>query len=419
MRWALLTIFVCGCGAGSRAAPFSESGKELTGCGEIADVAPHLLAFVRSQNMEPVAEVLQTQLVAPGLIQNAFAGLIKIIAKAPPPAGLLTPLNQVIVDPKSAPLAELVGNLMRYLAGVAPATASHYAVTTAFGRVLTDCDHNGPLTLVDKLVTTHLPYGCTPLSAGCDLASNRLLTAADNLLSNTSIRTLLSGINLNAVPADSFVILLQQATTILASPTYDFAQIRDLVQTNLYPLITDAALKSQLDALLAIIDQVSQPQTGIQQALVGTLSCVTAKDPNGAIDRMVFDLISDPNLKVVELLGGLSDLGNADPQEKLAGWLHQVIGLLESDPSTNNALITLIATILEEKNAELMIPALVKMGDAGVLSDLSALVKRELTPCSQRPIGTATGSSGGSSAGSTGGGSSSGNVVATSDGASQ
>jgi hypothetical protein len=281
------------------------------------------------------------------------------------------------------------------------------------GRTLTECDHNGPLTLVDKLLTTHLPFGCTPLSPGCDLASNRLLTAAGNLLSNPSIRTVLNGIDLNAVPADSFVILLQQATTILSSPTYDFSQIRNLVQTNLYPLITDADLKAQLDNLLDIVDQVSQPQTGVQQALVGTLSCATAKDPNGDIDRMVFDLISDPNLKVVELLGALNDVGSADPQEKLAGWLHQVIGLLETDPATNNALITLIGTVLEEKNAELMIPALVKMGDDGVLDDLGALVKRELTPCSERPIGT-TGSSGGTSGGSSGGSSS--GAVATSDG---
>ena len=393
MRWCLLAIWWCGCGAGDKPAPFSESGQELTGCGQLANVAPHLLAFIRSQDMAPLAEVVQTELVAPGLIQNAFAGLIKIIAKAPPPAGLLTPLNQVIVDPKTEPLSVLLGNVMRYLAGVAPATQSHYAVTTAIGRTLSECDHNGPLTLIDKLITTHLPYGCIPLASGCDLASTRLFSSAGKLLSNASIRALLGGINLNAVPADSFVILLQQATTILASPSYDFTKIRNLVTTNLYPLITDDALKSQLDELLDIIDEVSQPQTGIQQALIGTLSCATSKDPDGAIDRMLFDLVSDPHFKVVELLGALTDVGSADPQEKLAGWLHQVIGLLQTDPATNRALISLIGTVLEEKNASRMIPALVKMGDDGVLGDLSSLVSRELTPCSERPLHQPSGAS--------------------------
>lgn len=387
MRRVFLTLLMCGCGAGTRAAPFSESGQEVTGCGQLADVAPHLLAFIRSQDMEPLAQVVQTQLVEPGLIQNAFAALIKIIAKAPPPSGLLTPLNQIIADPNSAPLAAVAGNLMKYLAGVAPATASHYEVTTALGRTLTECDHNGPLTLVDKLVTTHLPFGCTPLTSGCELASNRLLAVAGDLLSNESIRTLLSGIDLNAVPADSFVILMQQATTILASPTFEFSQIDNLVTTNLYPLITDPVLKTQIDALLDVIDQVSQPQTGVQQALVGTLSCATAKDPDGAIDRMLFDLINDPDFHMVELLGAVNALGNADPDEKVAGWLHEVIGLLETDPATGNALITVVGTVLEQQNAQLMIPALIEMGDDGVLTDLSNFVKRELTPCSQRPIG--------------------------------
>jgi hypothetical protein len=102
---------------------------------------------------------------------------------------------------------------------------------------------------------------------------------------------------------------------------------------------------------------------------------------------MIYDLLTDPSLQIEELLNAVGATGSADPDEKIAGWVHQVIALLETDPATNNALITLVGTVLEEDNADRLLPALIEMADDGVLVDLKNIVERELTPCSQLPIG--------------------------------
>ena len=123
----------------------------------------------------------------------------------------------------------------------------------------------------------------------------------------------------------------------VVSPTFEFLRkINDLLVTTnlLYPLITDAALKSSARCA-ARCRPTSRPRPKPVLATSArrtyARAAPTTKDPNGAIDRMLYDLIADPELSKrssCSVLVGV--LGSADPDEKVAGWLHQVIGLLET-----------------------------------------------------------------------------------------
>ncbi len=384
----ILALGFLGCGAGSRAAPFSETGQETTGCGSLDDLAPNLLLFVRSPDMAPVADVIQTQLVQTGIMHNALVALLKIVFDAPAPPGMLTPLLTIISNPNAQPLATLVGNLLGYLAGEAPATTPHYGVTTALGRILSECDQTGPMTLLDKMVTTHLPFGCTAGTDGCKLAAFRLLDSAGGLLANPNLASVVGKLNLQSVPEASFVALFGELSSILMDPNFQFARLQTVIQTNLYPLIADPELKTNLDGLLDVLNQMTQPETGLQSALAQTVACAVSKDPDNALDDMAYDLITDPSIQLAPLLTALQSAGNADPDEKVAGWLHSVLSLLMQNPQVNDGLINLVAKVMEAQNASRMIPALIQMGNDGVLKDLNNIILKAINGCSQTAIGT-------------------------------
>lgn len=374
------------CGAGKRAAPFHENGLEPTECGSLDQVAPNLLSFMRSGRMAPIAEVMSEEIVPSGQLRTALGGLLQIAHEAPPPDGVFAPIKEVLESTETQPLFDLTGNVLRYLAGMAPFTEDHYGVTTALGAALTSCDQNGPLQLIDLLITTRLPLGCSKGSAGCELSSARLLRNLGTLMRNVALRDLLTGLTLSAVPEQSFVTLIEQMVNIATSPSFEFSSLRTVVVNNLYPLIDDQTLRTDLDVVLEDLEQLTQPQTGVQKALATTLICFENNDPNRDIYRLIYNIVVDPKIQFIELLNAVDVTAATDPEEHVAKWLHDVIGVLEKRKAAHNAIIGLVGSFLKEKNASRVIPTVVELGDAGATEDLMSIITRGLNGCSRRPL---------------------------------
>lgn len=379
-----LSLAQLSCGAGRRAAPFHENGRELTECGTLADVAPNILAFLRSGGMAPIAEMMEEDIVPSGKLRTALAGLLQIAHDAPPPDGVFGPVKQIFEDAASDPLFDLVDNVLRYLAGMAPFAEPHYAVTTSLGLALTTCDQNGPLQLLDRLVTNRLPRGCTGRE-GCTLASTKLLQDLAALARNPSLRSVLQGLTLSSVPEDAFVALIEQMVSIATSPSFQFSSLRTVVQNSVYPLIEDAKLREEVDVLLADLEDLTAPETGVQSALATTLICFESKDPSRSIYRLIYNIVVNPNIQFAELMNSIEITTTTDPQERIAEWLHSAILVLEQRKAAHNALIGLVGALLEEKNASRLIPTVVELGNAGAAQDLVDLISRGLNGCSRRP----------------------------------
>ncbi|MCC6809467.1 MAG: hypothetical protein IT381_18710 [Deltaproteobacteria bacterium] len=376
------------CGAGPRAAPYVPSGYAETECGNFEDLAPALIKSLHSGGFDKIAEVFRTELVPSGALRTAVAAVLRLAKDAPPPDGLLTPIGKVIDNPSVEPVVTLALAALKYLAGRLPATKTHYEVTTVLSKLLGECsDPKGPLTLVEVLLKTHVPLGCTPGDDGCKLGTIALFRPLRDLLSDPATRELLSALRIEAIPEESFVVLMNQLFTILKSPSFSFTDVRAVLQANVYPLIEAASLKTKLDALLDVLDELTRPEVGLQSSLRETLTCATAKDPNGDVNRMIYALVVQPEFQVSELVSAVNATDDIDPDEKVAKWLAKVIGILKADRALNDALIGVVVKMLQERNAAKVIPSLLDISASGALADLQRLLERGFSKCSRLPKG--------------------------------
>lgn len=396
---AVLPVLACvglSCGAGDRPAPYVPSGRAPTECGSVEQIVPNLLAFLRSDGFAPLAQVLEEDIVPSGALRTALSGVLRLAKRAPPPPDILTPFADFIANDEVDPVVALAEAALRYITGEprdGAATESHYEVTTLLGNALTQCERAPVLFLGRKLISTHLPLGCTPLTAGCRLGTVALFEPMQALFSDPALRVLLTSLSIESVPEESFVTLMRQIFTVLKSPSFNFSDVRSIIQSNVYPLIADQALRVKIDDVLSVLDQMTRPELGVQTALREAVSCLDSKDPNAEIARMLYGLVVQPEFAVQALVAGLAEAGSIDPEEKLAQWLVQIIDLLLADDAINDALIGLIAKFLVPQNAERLLPMMLALGDAGVTSDVVNIVQRADRGCSQIPSATPSGPS--------------------------
>jgi hypothetical protein len=374
------------CGAGSRAAPYVPSGYAETECGSLDTVAPNLLKAVRSGGFDGLAEVIQQELIPSNTLRVALGGVLRLAKAAPPPPGLLEPLGKLIDNNDVEPVVTLVLRALQFIAGRSPAVEAHYQVTTVVGRLIGECDPKGVLTFGEVLLKTRLPLGCTVGSPGCQLGTIALLRPVRDLLADPAMRELVSSLAIESIPEDSFVALANLIVSTLKSPSFQFTEVRAVIQQNVYPLIKSAPLKTKLDVVLDVLEQLTKPEVGLQDSLRETLSCVTVKDPNSEIVRMAYALIVQPEFQFAELLTAAASTEDIDPDERVAQWLSKVIGLLKSDRALNNALIGVGVQLLQEKNAQRVIPGLLDIASSGVFNDLQKNLEQAFDTCSKEAI---------------------------------
>lgn len=380
-----VAVTTLSCGAGPRAAPYVPSGYAETGCGNFDALIPQLLKSLHNGGFDKIASVIRDDLVPSGVLRTAISGVLRLARVVPPPDGLLTPLGKVVDEPSVEPVVTLAGNALRYIAGRAPATTPHYEVTTVLGKLLGECDPKGPLTLAEVLLKTHVPLGCQPGESGCQLGTIALFRPLRDLLGDPAMRQLLSSLKVEEIPEESFIALTNQLLTILKSPSFDFKDVREVLNKNVYPLIMDATLKTKLDVLLDVLEELTKPEVGLQSSLRESISCIMVKDPNSAVPRMVYNMVVQPEFKFSELVSAVSATENLDPDEKVARWLGAVITILKGDRALNDALIGITVRLLKEQNASKVIPNVIDIAESGALGDLQRLLEKGFSGCSKLP----------------------------------
>ncbi len=373
--------FQLSCGAGDRPGAFVPSGRAEASCPAIDAFAPNLVKFMRNDGFEPIAEVIEQELIPSGAMREAIASFLRLAKAAPPPSGILEPVAALLSEERVEPAVALSRNALYYIAGHPPAKAAHYEVPAVLGAMLSQCDPASVLTLGEILLSTHVPLGCEPGSEGCKLGTIALINPMHDLLADPTLRSVLTLISFAQVPEDAFVAILDQVANLLKSPAFDFQELRALLQRLVYPFIFDDELRQKLDALLDVLSVLTAPEVGLMDSLRETLICVDLKDPNRALHRMIYNLIVDPEFQLSELVAAIGATEALDPDERVARWLIQVIGMLKRDPASHRAILGLTARLFEEKNAKRIVPTLIAIKDAGLADDLVNLFDRETSAC--------------------------------------
>jgi hypothetical protein len=336
---------------------------------------------MRNGGLDPIAEVIEKDLVPSGLIREATAGLIRIVTYAPPPRQILAPIAALLKNDNVEPVVALARNALYYIAGAAPADEEHYQVPRVLGRMLSECNPSSVLTLAEVALSTHVPLGCTPLTEGCLLGTIALVDPLHALLSDERLREVLMEVSVGAIPEEGFVAVTRQFAAVLENPNFDFAVVRAMMRDVIYPYVRNVELKQKFENILDVLEQLTMPEVGLQASLAQTLVCMEAKDPDLNLVRMLYNLIAYPEFQLTELVSALSSSGELDPDESLARWVKQVIGLLKKEPATHQAILGLVSRLLEEKNARKIIPNLIAIKESGLVADLTMILDHGTNPC--------------------------------------
>jgi hypothetical protein len=317
--------------------------------------------------------------VPTGVFREGVAGFLRLAKQAPPPSGLLEPLAALLAEERVEPAIALAQNALFYIAG----PPAHYEVPAVLGKMLLECNPQSVLTLGEVLLQTHVPLGCEAGSESCRLGTIALVVPVHALLADPLLRNLLELLTFSEVPEDAFVALLEQFSDILKSESFDFEQIRLLMTRLVYPFINGTPLHAKIEAVMEVLSTLTKPEVGLMRSLRETLLCIDAKDPDRALHRMVYNLIVNPEFELVELVSAIGATETLDPDERIARWLVQVIGMLKREQATHRAILGLVGRLFEKKNAERIVPTMIAIKDAGLADDLINLFDRDTTPCKE------------------------------------
>lgn len=369
------------CGASDRPAPYVISGMQPQAqqCIDPNAFVPNLLAFLRQGGFQPLADIITNELEPTGAFSDALSAFLRLAKKTPPPQGLLKPLAEILEVQNLEPLIAIERNAFYYIAGDPPAKEPHYEVPVVIGHMLNECDPDSVLNLGQILLSTHMPLGCRVGDEGCQLATTALIKPLHDLLADPFLRTLLSLINFGQIPEESFVMLVDQVVNLLKNPSFEFQQLRDLMQRLVYPFIPVPELKVKLDNLFNVLSVLTSPEVGMMESMRATLVCLGEKDPNRAVHRMLYNLIVDPQFQLVELIQAVDATVAVDPSEQVARYLIEVIKVLRNEPVTHKAICGLVARLFEERNAKKLVPMLINIKNSGLADDLARLLDSSST----------------------------------------
>ncbi len=353
-------LFFCGCGA-----PKPEPAA--VDCHSFEGQFPGLIKLLQSPEMQPVVDLIQTQLLDAGLLQPAVSAVIAMLEAAPPPPS--TPSAPSTTNASTGP--SVTRSLGLYVVGDPPASIAHYDVTTSIGDTLTGC-HDELLALVDDLLNTPVPAGCALTDSGCDLAWHALSLDVRAVVSTPAIRDLLGSAGGTSLTEDDFVSFIQTFTSYFGSPNLDFSAVDTFVQSEVISQVSDPQLRTALQDLLSTIEQVLSPKLGIQAALASGLACFEAKDPSTSVYRMIYALLSDASFQTTEIVAS-----SPAPVDATVLWVGQLTQYLRAHEDATDAITNAGAMLLTRANASVMLPGLLKADDAGLFANASQLLQAQ------------------------------------------
>lgn len=384
-----LVLASCG-GVGVEAPYVIAPDEDASGrCPSTTEALSRTRAALDAGKLLALAPLVREILVDDGGLRVALPVLRKTAERLPP--GDVLAITEGYSHGEG--LARLVPHLVQvliYMEGTSPyVPGEHYEPLFATHRILTRCDPTETLGALQRVLDleVELPDGNT--NAWVHVMFDALVAVAEE----PEFLALLERIELEdggsgqgdriAVGRDAFVLVTRLIVGNVASPDFDLAYVRGLLDDVLVTqLEVNGEAREKLTALLDLLELILDPAADIFEHVQVLMQCSNRQDQEGALPAMIFDYLSIEELDLVDFLEALDGLGSDPAGEALRLALIELSAVLEEEPQLTRDLTGVLARFIAPENARITVPTLLGLRGAGVLTELLAFVSDVLDgPC--------------------------------------
>ncbi|MBI2375894.1 MAG: hypothetical protein HYV07_18015 [Deltaproteobacteria bacterium] len=382
---AISTLLVAGCRADrDEPAPFSEAADPAPEC-STESVFPELLLLVRTGELAPLRDLIESRLVPgpgnprpePSLRSLIGAGVTIVRALG---------LEEVLDAAEAAKRAELLEKLrplvipiFRYVAGQVDATP-HYEGAEAMARFVDRCNPDHLLAAVAAVI--ELESRQEPGRLWIDVA----IDAIAKLLADPTLVLALDAFERGgATGRPAVVSLVGQIMTFLDDDDFELARVRTLYEDAVEPAV-EPALAAQLEGLLDLMEEVTDPNAAVFDALKGAFRCGNQHpEDRDVIVGFLFDLVDARALELEAVLATTTALVSDEEARELFSRLSIVVRAIRVDTKARDELRGLISLLLQRPAIESMTPFGIELLESPVVDELLSSLPVLLEGCGAMP----------------------------------
>lgn len=388
-RRLLPLLFVLGCGGVGVTAPHvMDPGEEREGCPGAGDLLAHSRQALDDGRLDELRPVLRRVLFDDGGMRVALPVLRKTARRLPPGDAL------AIADgyAEGHGLARLMPHLVEVLTYVTGTSAyvegEHYDSLDALGRILARCDTAETLPALRRVLSLEVADGEGQSAVWLEEAFDALIAVVNDpvfvaLLEDIRFDDAEGEGGSTAVGRDAFVLVVQLVSQNVASPDFDAAFVRGLLEDLLIQQLPDEAeARDKVRAFLDLLDIVLDPETGVFDDVQTLLHCSNRQDRDGHIPGLLFDYLSIEELSLPGFLADLDAMGKDPAGQALRLALIEAADVLEEEPRLTRDFTLVLARFLEPDTSRAVVPAVLGLRGSGVLTEALAFLGALLDgPC--------------------------------------
>ncbi|MFO0724557.1 MAG: hypothetical protein U1E65_12290 [Myxococcota bacterium] len=383
---AALIVAVAACSFDSETpAPYLASPDTVGVCGSTETLFPKLLGFVRDNKLAPLKSIIESRLIPSATTPTpdpSLRALIEAVVRLATGLGLERAVTAVEIADRNETLHQLKPLLLvilRYVTGDLD-THPHYEAAQAGSVLFRTCDADNLLTAIESVL--RLPSKDDPHTRWIAALSKDLAA----IIEDPTLTPFLTSFQKEGqMGRPAILALLAQLTTYFDDPTFDIQRIRTLLESAVYPAISNE-LRAKIEKIVDRLAEGTRPEAQILAPLQRAIHCLNTQAPErAALFGLVYDLVASPDVQLSSLLMTLDGLVSPDRASELLDFLADLIHVLREDRVAQKEILGFLSVLFEDKNAALVAPVLLEMVEDDLLGELSDGVVKILNGCGRSP----------------------------------
>lgn len=377
MRRGMIALLVAlgACSGEGVEAPVVMSPDADTGCPSTAEAVDDTKRALQDGLFDPIRPVVEEVWADGGLTV-----LFRAILVAVPAAGLddlyavtegaLAGQGIGAVRPHLVRVLQYVVGESEYLPG------EHYEPVEALHDVLLGCDIAKNASAARQLLELQVQGQDGAAVPWVEETVRAIVDAA----SDPGFQALLERIELDdeeaqggiRVGRDAFILLARLVAANIASPDFDAAYVRNLVEGVLLDQVApdDAQLRAKISALLDLLQMVVEEDAVIFPAVQDLFGCAERHDQQGRFAGMLYDYLSIEELEYTEFLDDVWGAGGSTAADALRVAVVKGLRALEAEPRITADAARVLSELLSPERQRVVVPFVLSLQGKGVATEV-------------------------------------------------
>lgn len=365
---ALLVLFGCNLDT-DQEAPYMAPPDEPGTCGTTATLFPRLLSFAEEERLAPLKEVLLDRL-APGpdnpqpdpslrVVLNALVRLVSQLG-LDKTHDIATIAARAELEEELSPLVVL---LLEFMDGRIDGR-DHYDAAEASAYFVRVCNPDHLLTSIELLLRFQSPsYGKPWLVA--------VLEALRPIVVNPTLQVFLEEFEREAEQGrPAIVSLLVQIMSFVADDGFAISRVETLMESAVYPIV-DQELEDQIEVLVLLLDEATQPDAGLFRPLQQAMRCgMQHREERDALLGTAYDLLTSGAIELSEIVDAGSGILQSDALIPELSLLADTVRVVRTDTTIRDDLRELLLVLLSRPDVQKVVPVFIDLLEEKVVAEL-------------------------------------------------